>query len=454
MKKTLCGISVCLLATVSLTSLAYSESLKEILETAYVSNPTLKAQQAAVRATDENIAQARSGWLPSITANGSVSYQDTTSESQIFRSGTLYPKSASITLQQPLFTGFQTVNNTKQARKQVEAARSQLTETEQQVLLEAVTAYMDVKRDEAVLALTKNNVLVLQRQLEASEDRFRVGEITRTDVAQSRARLSRAITEKFQAEAALTASRAAFARIVGMSPATLDEVSALPSLPASEEAALEIALRNNPILAAAKFTEEAARYNVKSQFGGLSPRLDLEASYSKSWDSSTIVTSSSTAEVVARMTVPLYQSGAQSSRIRQAKQIENQRRLEVVAAERQIQETVQNAWEGYREATARIQSTADQVEANEIALDGVRQEAEVGSRTTLDVLDAEQELLDSRVQHVRAMRDQVVAAYTLLRAIGKLTARDLELEVPYYDSRKHTERVDGKIYGWGVDDEE
>ncbi|WP_321392095.1 TolC family outer membrane protein [Emcibacter sp.] len=453
MKKTLCGVAVsaltCLLGSVP----AYAENLNEVLAQAYMGNPTLEAQRASLRATDENINQARSGWLPSITANGSVSYQDTQTDSLFGASGSVYPKRASVTLQQNIFTGFQTVNNTKQARKQVEAARQNLLDTEQSVLLDAVSAYVDVKRDEVVLELTKNNVMVLQRQLEASEDRFRVGEITRTDVAQSKARLSGAITERIQAEANLTASRSAFIRVVGGAPGTLEDIDALPPLPASEEAALDIALRYSPTLNSAKYVEEAARYNVNSQYGGLSPTVSLEASYNKSWDASTVTTNVTSKEVVARMTVPLYQSGAQSSRIRQAKQLESQRRLEVIAAERQVRENVQNAWEGYREATARIGSTQSQVEANEIALDGVRQEAEVGSRTTLDVLDAEQELLQSRVENVRSHRDQVVAAYRLLLAMGKLTAQDLQLEASYYDASKNTDKVDDKIYGFGIDSE-
>ena len=453
MRKTLCGVAVSALTCLGLSVPANSETLEEVLAQAYMSNPTLEAQRASLRATDETINQARSGWLPNITANGSVSYQDTQTDSLFGRSGSIYPKTASITLQQNIFTGFQTVNNTKQARKQVEAARQSLLDTEQSVLLTAVAAYVDVKRDEAVLELTKNNVKVLQRQLEASEDRFRVGEITRTDVAQSKARLSGAVTERIQAEANLAASRNSFMRVVGDAPATLEEIDALPPMPASEEAALDMALRYSPTLNSAKFVEEAARYNVKSQYGGLSPTVSLEASYAKSWDASTVTTNVTSKEVVARMTVPLYQSGAQSSRIRQAKQLESQRRLEVIAAERQVRENVQNAWEGYREATARIESTRSQVEANEIALEGVRQEAEVGSRTTLDVLDAEQELLTSRVENVRSYRDQVVAAYTLLQAMGKLTAQDLQLEASYYDSRKNTDRVDDKLYGFGVDAE-
>ncbi|WP_417317619.1 TolC family outer membrane protein [Emcibacter sp.] len=451
MKRTLCGVALSALTCLSMSVSVNAETLEEVLAQAYMGNPVLEAQRASLRATDENINQARSGWLPSITANGSVSYQDTQTDSLFGRSGSIYPKAANVTLQQNIFTGFQTVNNTKRARNEVEAARQTLLDTEQSVLLEAVAAYVDVKRDEAVLALTKNNVMVLQRQLEASEDRFRVGEITRTDVAQSKARLSGATTERIQAEANLAASRAAFMRIVGDAPATLEDIENLPPLPASEEAALEMALRYSPTLNSAKYVEEAARYNVKSQYGGLSPTVSVEASYSKSWDASTVSSEVTSKEVVARVRVPLYQSGAQSSRIRQAKQQESQRRLEVIAAERQVRENVQNAWEGYREATARIESTRSQVEANEIALDGVRQEAEVGSRTTLDVLDAEQELLTSRVEHVRSRRDQIITAFRLLQAMGKLTARDLQLEASYYDSRKNTDRVDDKFYGFGAD---
>lgn len=432
---------------------AWAETLKDALAVAYLYNPTLQAQRASLRAADETINQAVAGWRPSVVTTGRYGYKNFSSIGTFASPGNTNPKNMILEVKQPIFQGMQTVNGTNEARQQVNAARQQLEDVEQQVLLDTVTAYMGVVRDIAVLELTRNNVNVLQRQLEASEDRFRVGEITRTDVAQSKARLSRAVSERIRAEATLIASRAAFQKSVGVSPSNLEHPTSLPSMPASEEAALEMAKILSPTLLAAQYTEKAARYNVKKQFGSLMPSMNLVARYSRNWQSFSLIDASTSKEIVAEMSVPLYQSGSVSSSIRQSKQIENQRRLEVVAAERQVVEQVRNAWEGYREATARIVSSEDQVSANDIALEGVRQELEVGSRTTLDVLDAEQELLDSRVSLARARRDQYVAAYALLASVGKLNAEELLLDVKLYDANRNTENVENKLFGWGIEED-
>lgn len=441
------------LAALSLPHFAQAETLQEAMGAAYLNNPTLQAQRASLRALDETISQAKSGWRPSIVGTGRYGYKHSETVATFASSGDTNPRSLSLEVRQPVFRSMQTVNSTSEARNQVNSAREQLITVEQQIFLDSVTAYMGVLRDLAVLELTINNVSVLKRQLEASEDRFRVGEITRTDVAQSKARLSRAISEKIRSEATLTASRAAYRKTVGNAPAGLKRPVSLPPMPASEEAALATAKRSNPRLLAALYTEKAARYNVKKQYGSLGPTVDVVARLSKSWENFSATDSSTTREVLAQLTVPLYQSGSVSSRIRQSRQIENQRRLEAMAVEREVIEVVRNAWEGFREATARIASSEDQVTANDIALEGVRQESEVGSRTTLDVLDAEQELLDSRVSLVRAQRDQSVAGYTLLASIGKLTAEELKLDVARYDPNRNTENVENKFFGWGIDKE-
>jgi len=428
-----------------------AESLKDAMAAAYLNNPALLAQRASLRAVDETINQAKAGWRPSLTATGKYGYKNNDSNFSFSTSRNTKPRSWGIEVKQPVFQSMQTVNGTSEAHNQVNAARQQLVVEEQRIMLDVVTAYMGVLRDMAVLNLTISNVNVLKRQLEASEDRFRVGEITRTDVAQSKARLSRAISERIKSEATLTASRAAYQKTVGNAPSDVEKPVSLPPMPASEEAAMEIARRNNPRLLAAQYVEKAARYNVKKQYGSLGPSVDIIARLNKSWENFSLTDVSATKEILAQVTLPLYQSGSVSSRIRQSRQIENQRRLEAVSAERDVVELVKNAWEGYREATARIASSEDQVTANDIALEGVRQESEVGSRTMLDVLNAEQELLDSRVSLVRAERDQYVAAYNLLAVIGKLTAEDLQLDVTRYDPARHTEEVENKFFGWGDD---
>lgn len=438
---------------------AQADTLDEALAAAYIGNPTLEASRAGLRARDELVSQARGGYRPSIEATGSIGRSNTKQVSSFAGSPTqtdttLSPKRGSLALVQPVFRGFQTVNEVKQARSEVFAGREELLSVQQNVLLQAATAYMDVIRDEAILELNRNNVQVLNRQLEASEDRFRVGEITRTDVAQSEARLSRAISERTRAEAALTASRIAYNRIVGRMPGTLSYPAELPELPASEAAALEIALAEHPELNASRYNDKATGYAVAAAKGGFLPEVSVRAEYSRDWDTSNFVDEVERKQVVAELRIPIYQAGVQSSAVRQARQLNSQRRLQVIEVERQITEGVRNAWEALREAQARIVSDESQVRANEIALEGVRQEADVGSRTTLDVLDAEQELLDSRVSLTSAQHDEAVATFQLLAAIGRLTARDLRLPVTYYDPARNYDDVSGQIYGWGIEDEE
>ncbi len=452
------GFVAVLIGTVSWSSMASAESLNDALAAAYSNNPTIRAARAQVRALDEGVSQAKSGYRPSIEATGSVARVNSQQTVNFAgfpteRNDTYTSKNASVALVQPLFSGFKTVNGVRQAKNEVNAGRAQLTETEQQVLLAAATAYMDVIRDEAILELNRNNVQVLTRQLEASKDRFRVGEITRTDVAQSEARLARAVSDRTKAEGALAVSRAAYNRVVGQMPGSLTAPKEVNSVPATEQAALEIALQDSPALNAARYNDKAASNAVAVAKGGFLPELSLRAEYSRGWDQSSFVSDGETKQIMAQLTIPIYQAGVQSSAVRQARQINSQRRLQVTEAQRQVTEAVRNAWEALAEAEARITSDKSQVRANEIALDGVRQEAEVGSRTTLDVLNAEQELLNSRVSLTGSQHDRAVAKFQLLAAIGRLTARNLNLPVTYYDPKRNYDNVDDKIFGWSIEDE-
>lgn len=431
---------------------AQAETLMEAMVSAYNNNPILNAQRAGLRAVDEDVAQALSGYRPTITATGSLGRD----EADSFFAGpgvVLKPKRMSVIAEQSVFKGFQTFNQTRAAQARVKAGRSQLLSTEQGVLLSTVNAYVDVQRDQAVLELRNNNVEVLRRQLQASRDRFEVGEITRTDVAQSEARLSGAMSGRIAAEAELSASRAAYRRIVGDMPGTLDARPSLPPLPADEEEALTVALVENPDLTGAKFSEQAARRAVSAARGALAPEVSVSAEYAKTENTFIDGAKTENKTVMARAIWPLYQGGAASSRIRQAKHTKSQRRIEVLEAEREVVEAVRNAWETLRAARSITESSKAQVRANEIALDGVRQEAEVGSRTTLDVLDAEQETLDSQVTLVRAERDAYVAGYQLLAAIGRVNATYLDLPVEAYDPTRNYRRAKGSWYGWAVDDE-
>ncbi len=430
---------------------AQAETLREALATAYQNNPVLEAQRAGVRAEDENVSQALSGYRP--TLSGSASIAKDRSRNFFSETGgkqTLTPITAAVSAEQPLFRSFRTYNAVKESKTRVEAARSGLVSTEQDVLLNTVAAYMDVMRDQAVLDLRRNNVQVLDRQLGASRDRFEVGEITRTDVAQSEARKSGSISARTAAEADLTASRSAYERVVGNAPGTLEQPEVLGALPDSEDRAVEIALAENPDLQAARLEEEAARQAISTAKSELGPEVSLVAQYEYTEDQFVQGFAANTTSIMARATVPIYAAGVTSSRIRQAKQINSQRRMQAIEAERQIREAVSNAWEQLRAARAIIESSEAQVSANRIALEGVRQEQEVGSRTTLDVLDAEQELLDAEVELVRAKRDEYVASFQLLSAMGRATATALNLPVEQYDPRRYYDHATGSWFGWGT----
>jgi len=426
---------------------ASAETLTEALSMAYMNNPELQAQRAALRATDENVPQAKSGYRPSLQGQGSISKSR---QRNFFTGGqtTLTPRRFSLTLNQPVFQGFSTVNSVRQAKSEVMAGRAELTSVEQDTLLSAVTTYMNVLRDQAVLELNDNQVQVLRRQLEATQNRFEVGEVTRTDVAQAEARLAGAIADRTTAEAQLTASRTSYRRIMGQMPGTLEEPPALPQLPQSEQAALDLAVDNNPTLKAALRREEAAQYAADAASGELLPQVSLQASYSRNVETFTPGSDTRSKEIMAQVTIPFFQGGSTYSRIRQAKQRRSQRQLEIVATRRQLTEQVRNAWVQLQSARSTIEASQAQVDASEVALEGVRQEAQVGTRTTLDVLDAEQEFLNARVQLVRAERDEYVAGYTLLAAVGGLTATRLELNVEQYNPQEHYEEVDDQWLGW------
>lgn len=429
-------------------ALAETFTLQDALGLAYEGNPELEAARASQRAVDEGVAQARAGWRPTVTATGTYGWER--SDTSGFGGAVeTEPKTGAVTLDQPIFRGGRTFAATSQAQALVRAGRANLLATEQSILLEAVAAYMDVVRDQATVELRRNNVAVLKRQLQAADDRFRVGEITRTDVAQAQARLSGAQTALTTAEGELAASRSAFARVIGRVPEELETAPPFPQVPATEEDALEVALRNNPTLVAAVENERAASYAVDVAVGAMLPSLSVRGEYSHSEDVFGAGIENDTQSVTGVLTIPLYQAGFEHSSVREAKQRRNQAQLNVAAAERQVRESVRTAWEALRSAQAAIVSTEEQARANEIAYEGVQQETQVGARTTLDALNAEQELLDSRVAVVTSQRNTYVAAYSLLAAMGQLNAKSLGLPVKIYDPQQNYDDVSGRWFGLG-----
>lgn len=418
---------------------ASAQTLREALALAYQTNPQLDAARAQLRAVDEGVPQAQAGWRPTVTVSAFAGVED--SNRNVTRDQDLVPRSAGVNITQPLYRGGRTQAQIRAAEALVQAQRARLHSIEQTILLQAVTAYMDVVRDQAIVELNRNNEQVLRRQLEAANDRFRVGEITKTDVAQAESRLARATSDRVSAEGNLISSRATFARVVGQMPATLDASPTIPPLPASEDEAMRIADAGHPDILTTIYAEEAARHDIDTAFGALLPTLSLEANLSKSKEVQTEDLEITTKNVLARLTVPLYQGGSEYSLVRQRKETASQRRIEIDDQRRAIRQAVTRSWEGYNTARSRIVANEEQARAARIALDGVQQEATVGSRTVLDVLDAEQELLNANVQVVTATRDRGVAAYQLLASIGQLTAEKLGLPVDLYDPTAHYNKV-------------
>jgi len=432
---------------------ARAESLNEALVMAYASNPELLQQRAVLRALDQGVAQAESGWRPTLTfaADGSsVKREDYSYNGTHVRDIWRQDRSVGVTLAQSVFSGFRTVSAVDQAEHQVLAGRAQLHSVEQKVLLAAITAYLDVWRDRAVVDLTRNNEQVLTRQLQASRDRFQVGEITRTDVAQSEARLAKAQADRIAAEGNLKVSRAAYQKTIGKEPEDTGRASPADGLPGDLATLLTEAAASNPDVRAADFAAQAGSDAVDLARGQLLPDVKVQASASKYNDQSYSDDSMKVYAIGATMTMPLYEGGAVYAQVRAAKDQAARARLAFEQARRQVTESGISAWESLESAKAQIAALREEVRASEIALDGVRREADVGQRTVLDVLDAEQELLDARVNLVRAERGEVVASYQVRAAIGRLTAVDLGLDTPFYDPNVHYEEASGKWIGTGV----
>ena len=424
---------------------ALAQTLEAALAAAYMNNPGLGAERASLRATDEGVPQALGNWRPDVEVSSDISRADTFNNIRTGKSDQIRtPRGLELNVTQPLFRGYRTRSATREARNTVLAARARLLATEQDVLLEAATAFMDVVRDQVVVELNINNERFLKRQLEAVMDRFEVGELTRTDVSQAEARLAGATAERIQAKGNLEASRAAYRRVIGEEPGTLIQPKPSGGLPAAKVEAISRAIEYHPDVIAASFDIRAARDNMNEIKGELLPSVELSGKVSREFES--VGNSSRVDEKSIKMTltIPLYQQGIVRSRLRAARHIVGQARLEEDQSRLEVAAAATRAWEALATARARIDSFTAQVAANEIALDGVTREAAVGARTVLDVLDAERELLDARVDRVGAERDEIVAIFQLREAIGRLTARHLSLPVDFYDPDVHYREIQGR----------
>ena len=436
-------------------------TLAEALAATYSSQPALLAERAKLRATDENVPQALSGWRPTVLMSGTAGYGD--GVSRVFsRGGYLNAQTdrligtAQATLTQPLYTGGKTQANVNRAKNQVMAERSTLIAQEQNSFLATVTAYVGTSSQigvieaQQLLALAINNEQVLAKQLQATNDRFRVGEITRTDVAQAEASLASATAQRQTAEGTLQTARGTFQQVVGFyPPGDLLEPQPL-SLPVkTERDASALAASNNPVVLAALFNDAAAKDAVDVAFAQLMPQVSMQGQVFQSNNAQARSSQVNGYQAVVQLTVPVYQGGAEYSSVRQARQTVQQTTQQVDDARRTAVQNAVQAWETLAAARASTASTREAIRANEIALEGVEREAIVGSRTTLDVLNAQQTLLNSRVTLVQNLAQLVTASYQVAAAVGRLTARDLHLPVPLYDETAYYEAVKNKWGGLG-----
>jgi outer membrane protein len=431
---------------------ALAETIEAALVRAYQDNPQLNAQRAQVRFTDENVPQALSGYRPrvSVTASAGYQYTDTLSTQggdantlvRTVINGANAPRSVGATVTQTLFNGQQTANRTRAAEGQVSGAREALRALEQTVLLTAATIYMDYLRDSAIVEVQKSNVRVLEQTLKQTRDRFNVGEVTRTDVAQSEAQLAAGKTQLLTAEANLNTTRSNYRRIIGNEPGALAPGSPVDRfLPSTLPSAVDLGLTQNPNVTAAMFGIDVSYLQVKVAEGALLPTVTFQAAVQQSYEQTLIQYRSFGASATAQLSVPIYQGGGEYALIRQSKETLAQQRLVLEQTRDQARANVVTAWGQLVAGKAQVQSAQAQVAASEIALNGVREEAKAGQRTTLDVLNAQQALVNARVALVTAQHDRVVASYSVLDKVGRLSPQVLKLPTTIYDPSVHYHQV-------------
>jgi outer membrane protein len=445
-------------ALVGLAVPAGAETLREALAKAYASNPTLTGQRAAQRATDENVPIARSNGIPGVNATGSV--VDNFLQANNNFANPERTASGALNFSVPIYQGGGVKNAVRAAETRVDAGRATLRGTEASTFTNVVAAYMNVIRDEAITSLNQQNVRVLEVNLRASRDRFQVGDLTRTDVAQSEARLALARAQLQQAEAQLISSRETYIQIVGTPPVALEEPPALPNLPNSPNGAVSIALNNNPNLIAARRQADATRYDVNVARANRLPRVSIVAgpnyfNYLQTLPAGSPLPNSGTAASAGvQLNLPLFQGGRPAAQVRQAEALRGQSLENVTAAERAVIAQARSAYAVWQSSQQVIASSETAVNANKLSLEGVRAENSVGTRTILDILNAEQELLNSQVTLVSARRDAYVAGFALLAAMGNAEARDLGLDGgALYDPTVNYKRVRNRISDYGGDGE-
>ncbi|MDI4657610.1 TolC family outer membrane protein [Xanthobacter autotrophicus] len=423
---------------------ASSQSLDAALAMAYVNNPTLNSQRAGTRAVDERVPQALSGYRPTLGATASAGpetyrYQPTGSAAT---SGNAWPRQFALTAAYTLFNGFTTANQTRTAESQVRGSRETLRNTEQSVMLNGVTAYMNVIQAIALLDLQRKSLAAFEQELRATRDRFNVGEVTRTDVAQAEARVADAQYQVSQAVANLSSARAVYRQVIGVEPGKLFTPRSIEGmLPSKVDRVISSGLAQHPAIKASEFAVDAAVFQVKVAEGALLPNLSLQGQLSQAYDSSIGVERVGAAAATLNLSVPIYQGGVEYANIRQAKELLSQARIDVDVNRDAIRAQAVQYWGALEAAKVQIQAAQASVAANTLALEGVREEWRVGQRTTTDVLNAQRDLTNSQSALVVAQRDRVVAAYSLVSIIGRLDAVSLGLKVDVYNPQVHYNQV-------------
>jgi outer membrane protein len=433
-----------------------AETIGGALVKAYFSNPDINQQRTAVRASDENVPKATAGYRPTVSAEADASVQQTNANEQ----GTLItPGSASVfsrprgyglTVNQTLWNGNRTFNSVRQAESGVMAARETLRNTEQNVLLDGVTFYMNVLRDAAILELDRQNVDVLQEQLRQTRDRFASGEVTRTDVAQAEASLAGAQGAALAAQSTLQTSIANYRRTIGEEPKSLQPVKPLNKpLPKTLAEAIAISQIEHPAIVGSLHGVDAAELNIKVIEGALYATVGLTGQVSQRFDLGGLAVPNRefTASLMGQISIPIYDGGVTDASTRQAKEQLGQQELQTDLQRDTVRAAVVSAWGVNENSAGIIRSAKAQVAAAETALAGVREEANVGQRTTFDILTAQQTLLNARVQLVSAQHDQVVVSYAVMSAIGRLSTANLGLAATQYDAKVHFDQVKDKWFG-------
>ena len=430
---------------------SFSETLPGALAKAYSYNASLNHARAGVRVTDENVAIAKSGWRPVVGASGSLSHSS--------NDGThVNAGSFGVQIQQSLFDGFQTLNNVRSAEQQVFASNESLRNTEQDILFNAAAAYVDVIRDRQIAVYRERNLEFLGEQVRAADSRFEVGEGTRTDVAQAQAQQAAAVAQLSAARAQVQVSEAAYLQLVGDRPGRLEGASAAARLlPNGMEQAIAIGLSEHPAVLATLHLVDAAAFQVKVQEGALLPQVSAQAGVSRSFTDLPGVGvgapttqregTSNSASIGLNLTIPIYSGGRTSALVRQSKETLGQARIQVDVTRDQVRQAVAAAWTQYVAAREVVAANRELVSAAQLALNGVVEERNVGQRTTLDVLNAQADVIAAQINQVSAERDVVAASYAILSSIGRLSPQRLGLDVAVYDPTEHYDAVKDKWIG-------